>query len=642
MIRLCRRFLALPLLLVGLTAAAQTLPSEVEIGYRWVDLNGNKLLYRTQINEQSGLLLRVFTLSGAQEGSFIEQYRIDANDLGVGPAGIFRLQASKSGAYKFNFRYRNADAFSALPTFANPLLSEGVTVSQHTFDRTRKLVDVDLEMLPNSKFSPFIGYSWNRYDGPGRTTYHAGQDEFVLQQNLRDTDQEFRIGGGFTFGNAYGQITQGWRRFRGNETLTLAPGANNGNNPTPILGQQQSASIISRTDQTKVTTPFTNFYVTDQFGARVRVNANYVRFATESKGVENESLTGSLASFDINRFFLGATEGATSRAKNTTWRGGARAEINIRDGVDFFGGYQRDHRELDGAGVIDTIFLQTVTFSNLDPKQLESILNASTSFKRDEDIVNAAISARALGPFAVRLGVAETSQDVTLSPDLAEIVVANNQGGAFSRRIRTYDLTTTFSKRGLSAAASWRKDDANRAIVRSDYLGRDRYRLRAAWKAPRFFRIGASAEETRQDNDVPEIGYSAKIRQYSGDIEIAPMDKLQLRASAAQYRANSTFLFRRPENFTIDDSIHIEKGNSIDGGLTFLLPRTTFDGSLGRFKNSGTLPFTLNRSRLRTTFVIKANTGLAAEWTRDKYSETDLSVANYNANRYGVYLRYAP
>ena len=633
---------AILLLLIAITARAQTLPSEVEIGYRWVDLNGNTLLYRTQVNERSGLLLRVFTLSGAQENGFIEQYRIDANDLGVGPSGIFRMQASKSGAYKFNLRYRRADAFSALPTFANPLLSQGVTVSQHTFDRTRKFVDADLEMLPNGKFSPFIGYSWNHYDGPGQTTYHAGQDEFVLLQNLRDTDQEFRIGGGFTFGNAYGLITQGWRRFRGNETLTLAPGASNGNNPTPILGQPQSASLISRNDQTKVTTPFTNFYITDQFGARVRVNANYVRFATESKGAGSEDLTGSLASFDINRFFFGTTEGATSRAKNTTWRGGARAEVNIREGVDFFGGYQRDHRELDGAGVIDTIFLQTVTFTNIDPKQLESILNASTSFKRDEDVVNAAISARALGPFAVRFGVAETMQDVTLSPDLAEIVVDNNQGGAFSRRIRTYDLTTTYSKRGFSAAASLRKDDANRPIVRSDYLGRDRYRIRAAWRAPRFFRIGASAEETRQSNDVPEIGYSAKIRQYSSDLEIAPIEKLRFRASAAQYRANSNFLFRRPENFTIDDSIHIEKGNSLDGGLTFLLPRVTFDGNLGRFKNSGTLPFTMNRSRLRTTFVIKANTGLAAEWTRDKYSETDLAIANFNANRYGLFLRYAP
>jgi hypothetical protein len=637
-----RKFLALPLLLAALGARAQTLPSEIEVGYRWTSIDGNNLLYRSQINEQSGLLLRVFSLSGADEKGLIEQYRIDANDLGAGPSGLFRMQAEKSGAYKFNLRYRQADAFSALPSFANPLLGQGVTISQHTFDRTRRLVDADLQMLPNSKFSPFVGYSWNRFNGPGQTTYHAGQDEFVLLQNLRDTEQEFRVGTGFTFGNAYGELLQGWRRFRGNETLTLAPGGNNGNSPTPILGLPQSASAISRTDQTKVTTPFTNFTITDQFGPRVRLNANYVRFATDSKGSENEDLTGALASFNIDRFFFSSTEGATSRAKNTTWRGGARAEINLRDGLDFFGSYQRDHRELDGAGVIDTIFLQTVTFTNIDPRQLETILNAQTSFKRDEDVVNAAISARALGPFTIRAGVAETNQDVTISPDLAEIVVPGNQGGAFSRRIRTYDVATTFSKAGFSAVASFRKDDANRPIVRSDYLNRDRYRLRASWRAPKYFRFGAAAEQTKQNNDAPDIGYDAKIRQYSGDVQFTPIEKLTLRATGAQYRANSTFLFRQPQDFAIGDSIHVEKGTSIDGGVTFLFPRMTFDGDLGRFKNTGTLPFTMNRARLRTTFVVKANTGLAAEWTRDKYSETNLLVGNYNANRYGLFLRYAP
>ena len=104
-----RAWLALPMLLVALAVSAQT-PAEVEIGYRWTDVKGNDLLYRSQINERNGLVLRFFTLAGNDEGSAVEHYRIDANDLGASPAGFIRLEAGKGGAYRLNLRYRTRRA----------------------------------------------------------------------------------------------------------------------------------------------------------------------------------------------------------------------------------------------------------------------------------------------------------------------------------------------------------------------------------------------------------------------------------------------------------------------------------------------------------------------------------------------------
>src|SRR5436309_7882799 len=184
--------LPLPILAIAFAAHAQSVPFDIEAGYRWLNLKGSSEMYRTQLNERGGLLIRSFTMStGDFEGhtSLVDRFRIDASDLGSGPAQSIRLEASRAGAYRLRFGYRSADAFSALPAFANPLLSQGVTLSQHTFDRTRRMFDVDLELLTDRPIVPFIGYTSNNNSGPGSTTYHIGHDELRLLHDLHDRDR---------------------------------------------------------------------------------------------------------------------------------------------------------------------------------------------------------------------------------------------------------------------------------------------------------------------------------------------------------------------------------------------------------------------------------------------------------------------
>src|SRR5581483_774299 len=98
------------------------------------------------------------------------------------------------------------------------------------------------------QITPFVGLSWNKVSGPGTTTYHFGQDEFLLNRSLSNREQEVRAGFAFNAGNFSGSLTQGWRNFKEHETLTLAPGAGNGNNPGPILGTPITATSITRSD----------------------------------------------------------------------------------------------------------------------------------------------------------------------------------------------------------------------------------------------------------------------------------------------------------------------------------------------------------------------------------------------------------
>ncbi|MGZ5446425.1 MAG: hypothetical protein ACXW5U_32310, partial [Thermoanaerobaculia bacterium] len=300
--------LLLSLLLFAFAAGAQTtIPIEVEIGYRWNDVTGNEDLYRTQINEESGLVIRSLSFFTPTNG-FTDHVRVDATDLGASPASSLRIETGKADVFRFRLGYRSFDTYSALPAFANPLFSQGITPGQHTFDRTRTMFDADLEIFPDRKITPFIGYSQGRYDGPGTTTYALGGDEFLLGQDLDETEREIRAGAIFNLGKFYGSVTQGWRSLESDETLSLSQLGGAGNNPGAVLGRTVGATLITRSGTTEVDTPFTTAFLTAEVLPRVKLTGSFIRFAAESDGVDDEAAAGTFVSFPISRFFGGIDE----------------------------------------------------------------------------------------------------------------------------------------------------------------------------------------------------------------------------------------------------------------------------------------------------------------------------------------------
>ena len=630
-------------LLAPAGASGQAVPLDLELGYRFLDVNGNRDMYRSQINDREGILLHSLTFStGTIGGSFIDSLRVDAFDLGAGPAGRFRLEAGRTGLYRVRVEYRRMEFFSALPAFANPLLDSGIIPGQHTYDRTRNLLDVDVEILPNGAITPIVGYTLNRYEGPARTTYSVGTDEFRLASDLDDTEQEARVGFAFRAGGFTGRIVQGWRQFKETERLALAPGESEGNNQTPVLGRPQSLTDFDRVSRVRTNVPVTTAFVTGRFAGRVKVSAGYVRANSDTEGSETEDLTGNLVSFQINRFFQGLTEPISSRARNEQWRGHGRVQVEVADGMDVTVGYTQRHRELDGFALISSLFTDTLTFTGQDPRDLERIIEANTALERTEKIFDASFDARSLGPVALRVGYEQTDQDVRVTPDPEEIVVPGGQGGDFNRRIRSWNASANFTRSGLTLGADYRRDRADDAIVRVDYIDRDRYRVRAGWSLGDRIRLSANGEQVDVSNDRPGIGFDGRIRQYGGDLEGVPVKPLTLRFSASRFEATSTIPIRQPQDFSIITSRNRERGTWLEGGASLNFARFRLEGAAGRLENDGTFPFTINRARARAEFDWNSRLTSVVEWNNDKYSESRQENGNlggYDANRYGVFLR---
>jgi hypothetical protein len=623
-------------------ARAQAIPFDIEVGYRFLDIIGSEESYRSQINEREGFLVRGFHLGtdGKTNGfPVIDHLRIDGSDLGAGPAGSLRLDAGLTGAYRLRLSYRHLDQFSALAGFANPL---GALTGQQTWDRTRNMVDVNLELLPGAVVTPLFGYTSNNLTGPGYTTTFVGQDEFRLAQDLKVHDQELRVGAGFHAGPFSGEVLQGWRRYRETEKDSLAPGAGAGNNPGTVLDKNLNLSSLTRSSVTDVNTPTTSVLLRGFATDVIQLIGFYVRANASADSTDQENLSGSLVSFPLTRFFTGLADSSSSRVQNTMWRVGGRLEWHVLDGIDVTGGFVRRHATWDGQDIVSSLFTGTTGFTGFTLADIQTILNAQTSVDRTEDVYDVQVAAKAFGPFGVRAGYSRIDQDLTVTEDKSEILVPGGQGGNFTRNINRIEGALTFGSGPFFAAAEASWDDANQAVLRTDYLTRNRERVRATWKGFPWLTIGATGLWVDQKNDTLGINSKGSSRQYTGDLTLTPVKAIRLHGAYSKLQADNTIPIRAPQDFSVLDSVNREDGQMWEAGLGLKLDRIAIDGFWSRFANEGSYEFRLYRGGARVDFDATAHVGLIGEWSIDRYLDYQISTSSFRANRYGVYLKWRP
>ena len=440
------------------TLSAQTeptVPLELELGYRWVEVTGNEQMYRTQINDRPGVLLRSLNFtSNAPLDGVLDYFRVDATDIGAGPAGALRLTAGQQNLFQLNFSWRRTNLYSALPAFANPFLDDGIVPGQQTWNRTRNIYDVGLELFPGKMFTPILGYTRNVYGGPGRTTYHLGSDEFALNDDVKAVDDEYRIGLRVDAGAIQGAVIQGWRKYHYNDLSTLVPGAGAGNNDGTVLGQTEFADAISRTTETEINTPATSAWVTGQLFGRVKLIGSYIRADASADTNSLEGDLGNFVSFRISRFFSGLEEPITSTANTDYWRGSARAEIQIFSGIELSGGWMQKSRQLTGSALAASLYLDAVTFGGVSEGDLLRIVETNTSLDRDDTTFDVTISAVRLGPFSVNAGWSQTQQEVAFGSEFSSLVIPGEPAGEYQRTVNTYGAGFTFAMFGVRSAAT--------------------------------------------------------------------------------------------------------------------------------------------------------------------------------------------
>lgn len=634
------------LVLVGGAAAvhAQTRKLSVGIGYQWLSIDGSKDSYRTQVNDDEGAFLDSLALESRDTspgGKLFDRLRIDGEGLGANPQGRLHLDIGLARVYELKLTYFRTKRFSALPALANPLLGSGIVPGQHTYDRASDDLDLDLELLPGRMITPLLGYRWYRYEGSGRTTVHAGQDEFRLGSDLDQRVHELRAGVAFSVGGFRGTVMQAWRSFDETEKVGLLRGAGGGNSSRLVLGRDQTLDAYGRRTHTEGDVPMTTAYLSGRLASRVRLVASFVRAEADPESSQAETLSGSLVSFDLARYFGGLSETARAKAEAPDWRGSARVEAEIVDGVDLVAGYSRRHRELDGWATVASLYTATASFGGADPKDVRTLVESNTAMERDEKTVEATVSSRNLGPVRLWAGWSKADQELTVTPDAAEIVVPGGQGGHFEREVKQYSGGAAVTLSGLRVSLDFRKDDADRTVVRTDFLSQKRWRARADWTIGKMLRIGGTAERIDAANPSSGARFNLETRHAGLDLELTPSEPLSLRVSWGRYKTDSAVTVRVPQDFTLASSLNDEKTDVREAALRYKSGRVTFDGGYSWVRNHGSFGLRLNQGYLRCDLDVTAKLGLGVRVENHEYDESKLDLGDFNAWRYGLVLRWS-
>jgi hypothetical protein len=186
----------------GVSSGGYLIHSSVELGYRYNDVTGSGNMYDTLVNLHTGPRFLDETLSMQSldhQGVLFDDLSLNSFGWGGDPNNALRLRADKNKWYNLQGSFRRDQSFFDYDLLANPLNPPTSTPSipelnsPHEFETTRRMTDVDLTLLPQSRVSFRLGYSHNNMTGPSFSSIHIGTDALLLQP-WNTTMNSYRLG----------------------------------------------------------------------------------------------------------------------------------------------------------------------------------------------------------------------------------------------------------------------------------------------------------------------------------------------------------------------------------------------------------------------------------------------------------------
>lgn len=188
-----------------------TVKSSIEIGARWVDVDGDENKFRSDLNYRRGIRLfdSSITIDDNSKTGFklFDSAMLIGSGWGADPSGYFRANIERNSIYRFDANVRRVIYFNNLSNHA----IGNDRINLHNADRQRNLGDFDLTFLPDNPNIRFrMGYSYNVAEGKGSTSTRISRgDAFPAFTDVDSRAHDFRAGAdgkflGFNFSGTYG------------------------------------------------------------------------------------------------------------------------------------------------------------------------------------------------------------------------------------------------------------------------------------------------------------------------------------------------------------------------------------------------------------------------------------------------------
>jgi hypothetical protein len=647
--------------------------SSIELGYRWVDVNGNQDRYRSDVNVRDGFRVLDFSMDARSidgNGALFDFLRADVSNAGGDQSQYFSLRMDKTRFYKFDAKVRRLYYFRSLAGIAN---------NQHSFDMRQQVSDFNLKLFPQRAVRLNLGFGRSMGKGPFVTTYNTNSDQYAIGGNQRWAANDYRVGADANVGswNIFGEYL--FRGFRNDTEVVQNGGSNAGNDisNTAVLG------FYDRNTPTRSSSHIFRGSVNGNIGNRVHLLLQGMHNEEDAKINQYELLTGTdTSNRAVNRLYL-----APADAKRPSKSLDAMLSVDLHENVTLSNTSRYYRYRILGdlssstntttrtvAGVVATTVNTTLFDHTTDVTSYWNTLQVQFGYgRRFSGSLGWRYTFRDVKLFGTTASTTGTTTTRTESEASERQNTNSFIGGA---RFRPIDRTNFF--------VDYEKGTSDNVFVRVSPLDFQRVRLRANIGITDTLSFSTNFTATDRTNPTPQVKNDSDYRDFAASVMWEPKSRFwinggynydsvfstaniaffissALKTGVSQYYSRQHFLFfdsrvgvtNRLDLFLVYR--YIKDLGAPNAAAPVLVPTPTADGSfnfitslpLKRHNPEARLAFrfnnqvTANVSYRHYSYNEKFNIGYFQSYTSTSTGVVINNIPDYRANIVTASMRFS-
>jgi hypothetical protein len=586
----------------------------VDVGYRWnSNVTGSLDTYRSIVNLGEGprVLGFQYTLLEAPNKAW-DRLDLSAAGWGGDPSAWFRLDASRRDYYRLRLDHRDTAYFSAMPTFANPLLDRGIFLNQHSYDTRRRMTDLSLSLRPGKSFSPFFGYTRDSGDGRGVTTFYSDGNEYPVANLLDDRTHNYRGGVEWTIKKGHLTLEQGGLLFDDNQTVSTAD-RNRGNRQTPFLGRNLFLGELLQSYLVNGSSIYSKAIGSLQAASWLDLSGSFLYSQPKTDILYNQTNKGLFANFDTLIFADQQSLRWAAASRQPHSSGNVTAEIRPFERLRITESYFTDR--FHNASTFDRLVW------NQSQQQLDVMVEASRWL-------------------TLRGGHRYTWGDGSSRGAL--FATSGFTSGELRRHTWNAGGIVRFRPR-LNIFADLESGRSSKIIFRTGLGDFDKVRIRAKYDVMTNLNLQINFTALENSNP-PQLGqFDLSQRQAAAAIQWLPQGgkRFKLLGEYARSSMRSVIDYIVPQNLTRDFSRFVDNGHTVSALVDVRLPKETmlsFGGS--SYQSSGSRPSHFHQPQVRLMVPVHKRMNIMTEYRWFSFSQPFYRVELFRTHQFLAGIRW--
>jgi hypothetical protein len=621
-----------------------------EIGHRFVDTDGSRDRYLSDVNVRDGFrLLEYSTDMRARPGAglLFDFLKAEVSNAGGDQSQNFSLRMDKTRAYRFDGNVRRFNYYrSPGPNFA---------LGFRNSDLRQQVSDFNLKLFPQRAVRINAGYARSMAKGRYNPSYSFERDLFQLLGETRWEANDYRLGLDATYRKWDFGVEQLYRNFRNDPAVTSTPGVNLGLNPTDA----GKISFLDRDAPLRSRALVTRASVHGSVGERLHVVLRGLHDDERMKAPYLETVQGTASNNAniISRVLTG--DGAVKRP-GAVVDAGATFDINKNFSIsDSF-----RYTSFRIAGQVATLQPSVQQTGTAPPQTIVTTTAGDRLTKWNSSWNTLSLDANFGRKFSANVGWRAMLRDVTLDGNYVSRIsnppTVSTVTGDESESVVTHAFVGGFRVRPtdrFSFIFDVEHGTNNNAFVRINPLEFTRFRTRAQVHVTDKLSLIGAFTSTDRLNPTPQVENESDARSYSAAVNWEPKSRLYVDAGYDYHDLFSTaniryFLAGNVERrgdslyYARLHSVFVNTRLGITNRLDLLMVYYYFIDlgappvSIGPNDFVSAFPLKRHNPEVRLAYRFSNNVTGNLSYRHYSYNERDFAIQDYRANILTTSLRF--